>query len=128
VEEFNLEKDSIKYKISQGKTKEKEGDYPWGSSVYYTKSRSFAVLANFDDHFTLMYKITSYSLKDSLAEIDRILHLLQKFVRNFSYHSDFGFLTPNPQYSGSGLSIFCRYVEAPKNENAMEIEREEHHQ
>ena len=58
-----------------------------------------------EDHYTIILKIDSNSISNALHELEIIVNILQESCISFSFHPDFGFLTANPKYAGSGTSL-----------------------
>jgi len=63
------------------------------------------VIANLEDHLTVIYEFDSSIIMNTLKEVASIVHILEKKVGSFSFHEVFGYATIDEIYAGSGLEL-----------------------
>jgi len=125
INEFGLLEDSEEYKLIAKKLKRPTA-CPKGNSIFMDNNKKLIILENFEDHLTIIYKITSKHLKDALVTVNNILSIFEK-ITPFNFHHDYGYITVNSEYVGSGVSFSCIINEEPSGiwkSNKMEIEKE----
>lgn len=78
------------------------------------------VLSNFQDHFIFIYKIKYDSIVKSINELEFLMKLFEQQSPKVALNEEFGYLTLNPNYAGSAVSIAYFLNIEEKNEGNME--------
>ena len=81
------------------------------------------ILSNFEDHLTLIFRLDGPLITDCIVQLNNLLVLLEKKATSFAYHNEFGYLTTNPQYSGSAslISFHLKLTQSLNILNSPEI-------
>ena len=85
--------------------KYKNKSYPFGSRLFSSNSNDFMVLSNFQDHFIFIYKIKYDSIVRSINELESLMKVFEQQSPKVAINDEFGYLTMNPNYAGSAVSI-----------------------
>ena len=81
-------------------------DFPYGTQIYFSNNRDFVIFCNYDDHLIVCNKILKHSIIDSINNLENLIDLIDsKCKLKTKFSNDFGYLTNNPNFSGTGLSI-----------------------
>ena len=99
--------------------KYKNKSYPFGSRLFSSNSNDFMVLSNFQDHFIFIYKIKYDSIVRSINELEFLLKVFEQHSPKMAVNEEFGYLTMNPNYGGSAVSIAYFLNIEEKNEGKI---------
>ncbi len=94
-----------KYGLEMQKKSENEKKWPKGTAIFKAFNSKLIVIANFEDHLTMIYEFNSGAMANTLKEASSLVHILEKKATSFAFQKEFGYITVNPEHSGSAVEI-----------------------
>lgn len=81
---------------------------PYYKYFFINEDADISIMINEEDHIRIQYLKEDFSLNDAITFIYKLVDELENYL-DFSYQSDFGFITSCPTNLGTGLrlSILC---------------------
>lgn len=102
--------------------------FPLGTRLYASNSKDFCVLTNYEDHFLIFLRFKDHSLQKSLRNLENLMKIFEKSLQelslSFATRAGLGFLTLNPSFCGTGVSLcyFLEFREKPSQKMQLELE------
>jgi len=94
-----------KYGLDLQNKFEKESKWSKGSAIFKALNSKLIVIANFEDHLTLIYEFNSGTMANTLKEASSLVHILEKKATSFAFQKEFGYITVNPEHCGSAVEL-----------------------
>jgi len=94
-----------KYGLDLQNKLEKETKWPKGTAIFKALNSKLVVLANLEDHLTLIYEFNSGAMANTLKEASSLVHILEKKATSFAFQKEFGYITVNPEHCGSAVEL-----------------------